>query len=363
MGIFRRHRKYYISYYFRGRRQREMVGPSKGAAKQALSIRLAEIAQGKFKIMPKRGAMTFDGLADKYRELISVHKRGHHVEKYILKTLAAFFGDLRVFDLSAEDAERFKATRSISVKPATVNRELTVAKHMLTKAVEWKLIPDNPFRTVRPLSVPKCAERVLDSAEETKVLAACERVRSRFLKLGILLALHTGMRRGELLSLEWSRVDLQRRTIRIINAKSSAGDRLIPMNATVHALLSDLVKKATSPLVFPSNRRPGEKLLDLKKGFKKAVQSSGIAHFRWHDMRHTFATRLVRAGVDIVSVQHLLGHSKITMTARYAHSLADAKIAAVSMLDSAGVCSSLDSNRAPAAIPPEPKTSLNDSAV
>src|ERR1700693_3467970 len=109
MGIFRRHGQYYINYHHRGRRKREMVGPSKGAAIQALSIRLAEIEQGKFKIMPKRGAMTFDGLADKYRELISVHKRGHQVEKYILATLTASFGNLRVFDLSAEDAERYKA--------------------------------------------------------------------------------------------------------------------------------------------------------------------------------------------------------------------------------------------------------------
>jgi integrase len=363
MGIFRLHGQYYINYYFRGRRKREMIGPSKGAAVQALSIRIAEIAQGKFKIMPKRGAMTFDGLADKYRELISLHKRSHHVEKYILGTLAASFGNLRVFDLSAEDAERYKAVRSKSVKPATVNRELTVAKHMLTKAVEWELISDNPFRGVRSLSVPKCVERVLGYDEETKLLAACDMVRSRFLRLLVLLALHTGMRRGELLSLEWSRVDLARRTIRIINAKSSAGDRLIPMNATVHTLLSDLAREASSPLVFPSNRRPGEKLLDLKKGFKKAVRLSGIAHFRWHDMRHTFATRLVRAGVDIISIQHLLGHSKITMTARYAHSLADAKIAAVSMLDSAGVRSSPDSSRPPAPIPLEPNLSLSGLAV
>jgi integrase len=359
MGIFRRHGQYYINYYYRGRRKREMVGPSKGAAIQALSIRLAEIAQGKFKIMAKRGAMTFDGLVDKYRELISVHKRGHHVEKYIFKNLAEYFGDFRVFDLSAEDAERFKAARAKSVKPATVNRELTVLKHMLTKAVEWELILDNPFRRVRSLSVAKCVERVLSYDEETKLLAACDRVRSRVLRPLILLALHTGLRRGELLSLEWSRVDFDQRALRVINAKSSAGNRIIPMNATVHTLLSDLLKKTTSPLVFPSNRKPGEKLLDVKKGFKKAVQLAGIPHFRFHDMRHTFATRLVRAGVDIVSVQHLLGHSKITMTARYAHSLADAKIAAVTKLDLAGVCSLPDSNRPLASISAEPKTSLS----
>ena len=119
------------------------------------------------------------------------------------------------------------------------------------------------------------------------------------------------------------------------------------MNATVHSLLSDLAKRATSAFVFPSNRKPGEKLLDLKKGFKKAVQLAGIPHVRFHDMRHTFATRLIWAGVDIITVQKLLGHSKITMTERYAHSLADVKMAAVSKLDFAGVCSVPDPNRTP----------------
>jgi integrase len=313
--------------------------------------------------MPKRGAVTFGGLTDKYRDLISLHKRGHHVEKYILATLTAYFGKLRVFDLSAEDAERYKTVRSKTVKCATINRELSVAKHMLSKATEWGLIADNPFRTVRAFPVPKSMERVLSGDEEIKLLDACGRVRSRLLRPLILLALNTGMRRGELLALEWSRVDLDQHTIRIINAKSSAGDRVIPMNATVHSLLSDLAKKATSPLIFPSNRKQGEKLLDVKKGFKKAVELAGIPHIRFHDMRHTFATRLVRAAVDIVSVQHLLGHSKITMRARYAHSLADAKIAAVSKLDLTGVCSTLDSNRTPPPIPDEPKTSVSDLAV
>ena len=136
--------------------------------------------------------------------------------------------------------------------------------------------------------------RILSGDEEIKLLAACERVRSRFLRPLVVLALNTGMRRGELLNLEWSRVDLNQRAIRIINAKSTAGDRDIPMNATVHSLLSELARRATSPLVFPSNRKEGESLFDLKKGFKKAVQLAGIQHIRFHDTRHTFATRLVR---------------------------------------------------------------------
>ena len=153
------------------------------------------------------------------------------------------------------------------------------------------------------------------------------------------------MRRGELLSLEWARVDLNQGCIRIINAKSEAGDRIIPMNAKVHTVLSELAQRATSPLVFPSNRKPGEKFLDLKKGFHKAIDLAGIPHIRFHDLRHTFATRLVRAGVDIVTVQNLLGHAKLSMTGRYAHSLADVKMAAVNKLDLAGFYSVPDSNR------------------
>ena len=166
MGVFKRHGQYFIDFYFRGRRQREKVGPSKGQAIQALSVRESEIAQGKFKLLPKRGALTFESLTEKYLELVSVHKRGHHVEKYIMKTLNAFFGKSRVYNLTAEDAEKYKAMRSKSVKPATINRELTLAKHTLVKAVEWKVIADNPFRGLRNLKVLKNVERVLGPDEE-----------------------------------------------------------------------------------------------------------------------------------------------------------------------------------------------------
>jgi|HubBroStandDraft_6_1064221.scaffolds.fasta_scaffold19728_2 integrase len=347
MKIVERNGNYYLDFYFRGRRIREKVGSSKGAAVRARSVREGEILQGRFNIVPKRGAPTFEILADKYSSLVSIHKRGHHVERYIIKTLKAHLGKYRISDVTVEDAEKYKTKRSQSVRPATVNRELTLAKHMLAKAVKWEMIADNPFRGVRNLEVPKRDERVLSADEEVKLLAACDRVRTRLLLPLVVLALNTGMRRGELLSLEWSRVDLDQRTIRILNAKSEAGRRVIPINATVHSLLSDLSRRATSPLVFPSNRKPGEKLLDLKKGFKKGVQLAGIPHIRFHDMRHSFATRLIRAGVDIITVQKLLGHSKITMTERYAHSLADVKMAAVSKLDLAGVCSLPDPKRTP----------------
>ncbi len=85
--------------------------------------------------------------------------------------------------------------------------------------------------------------------------------------------------------------------------------------------------------MFPSPRGADARIRDHKKGFWKGIELAGIDHIRFHDLRHTFATRLVRAGVDLITVQHLLGHAKITMTARYAHALADAKMGAVRKLE------------------------------
>jgi site-specific recombinase XerD len=109
------------------------------------------------------------------------------------------------------------------------------------------------------------------------------------------------------------------------------------MNESVYKVFLELEKKKTSEFVFPSFRKVGDRLQDQKKGFAKAVRLAKIPHIRFHDLRHTFATGLVRAGVDLVTVQYLLGHSKIRTTSRYAHSLADDKMSAVKRLDFAGV--------------------------
>jgi len=145
------------------------------------------------------------------------------------------------------------------------------------------------------------------------------------------------MRKGEIYSLRWDQVDLPNRLIRIINGKSEKSDRHIPMNDVVFELLSNLSQRHDSEFVFPNLRKADERFRDPKVGFAKAVRLAKIPHLRFHDLRHTFATRLVGVGVDLVTVQDLLGHSTIIMTTRYAHPLADVKIAAVKRLEFAGV--------------------------
>jgi integrase len=347
MGIFKKNGAWYIDFYFGSRRRRERVGTSKGEAQNALSIRLAQIAQGRFELRPQMIAPTFEQFAQRYAEFAQVNKRGFRNEKYRLGQLSQFFGKLKLSELTGWDGERLKTQLSRTRQPATVNRLLGNLKHMMTMAVEWKLISKNPFAGTKLLPVPRFRERILTDEEQHRLLSACDQVRAPYLRAMITVALNTGMRKGEIMSLRWGQVDLVNRLIQVSNGKTLQSDRRIPLNGATLAALSELDRKRTSEFVFPSYRKSDAYFRDPKVGFMKAIRLAGIPHLRFHDLRHTFATRLVRAGVDLITVQHLLGHAKITMTARYAHSLADDKMAAVLSLDFAGVCSLPDPKRTP----------------
>jgi integrase len=137
----------------------------------------------------------------------------------------------------------------------------------------------------------------------------------------------------EISAVKWEQVDLVQGKIRVLNAKTNSTTRSIPMNSIVHNLLTNLSRTKESQLISPAAANSRESFLDLKKGFEKAVQLAGLPKIRFHDLRHTLATRLVQKNVDLITVQHLLGHVNISMAARYAHSPDSARIAADKRLD------------------------------
>jgi integrase len=183
------------------------------------------------------------------------------------------------------------------------------------------------------MRVPNRPERVLTKDEEIKLFTACGQIKNPQLLVGVKIALNTGMRKGEIYRLKWEQINFTNHQIRIQNGKTVQSDRIIPMNDGILALLSEMHSRKSGELVFPGRRNGETHLRDPKVGFMKAVRLAQIPHIRFHDLRHTFATRLVRAGVDLITVQQLLGHSTIAMTTRYAHSSVDAKINAVQRLD------------------------------
>lgn len=219
------------------------------------------------------------------------------------------------------------AQRINSVQKATVNREIACLKNMFTKAVQWGYASVNPVREVKLFKENNTIVRYLTSKEQQMLRACCR----EHLRPIVITALNTGMRKLEILNLKWANVDFDLKLISIIETKNNE-IRYLPMNETLTEALESVKKYAYSPYVFCDNN--GNHYGDIKKGFSSALKRAGITNFRFHDLRHTFTSYLVMSGVDIRTVQELMGHKSIEMTIRYAHLSPGHKQSAVKCLDS-----------------------------
>ncbi len=271
---------------------------------------------------------TVGKMCEEYLGYAKVNHLSWKADQSRLKTLVAFWGPHTELErIASRQIERFKASRLEKVKPATVNKEIGLLKHLLNLAVEWGYLYENPARKVKPLRENNMRLRYLANEEINRLVASA----SGYLKPIITLAVNTGMRRGEIFNLKWSHVDLKNRFVEIIKSKN--GDkRVIPINKTLLEALHRLPRRIDSPYVFPGKK--GKKLTDVKKSFRTAMKKAEIEDFCFHDLRHTFASHLVMAGVPLLTVAELLGHKSIEMTKRYSHLSPNHKAAAVRMLDS-----------------------------
>ena len=148
----------------------------------------------------------------------------------------------------------------------------------------------------------------------------------------ITISLNTGLRRGELFSLHWPEVNFQKRVLSVASSSSKTGQvRHIPLNEASFDVLTDWKKQSVNKgLVFPGKN--GGKFDNVNSSWKKLLSMANISDFRWHDMRHDFASQLVMNGIDLNTVRELLGHSDIKMTLRYAHLAPEHKLKAVETL-------------------------------
>ena len=168
-------------------------------------------------------------------------------------------------------------------------------------------------------------KRYLDKEQITKFIDAC----SPHLKPIVLVALHTGMRKSEILELKWNEVDLTQGIIYILQPKSGER-REVWLNEVAKKALGGLKRHPRSPYVFYNKN--GKAYYNVRKSFDAALKKCGIIDFRFHDLRHTFASQLAMAGVDFITLKELLGHKTIEMTQRYAHLSPGHKRTAVEIL-------------------------------
>jgi integrase len=217
-------------------------------------------------------------------------------------------------------------------KPGTINRHVATIKHMFTKAVEWELVEEEALKKVRKIRLLEENNRRLRylSKEECQALV---RECASHLKPIVIIALNTGMRRGEILSPKWDNVDLKHGSV-LLDRTKNGERREIPINATLRATLEALPRRIDGGDVFV-NPVTGHTYGDIKTGFNRACKKAGVKDFHFHDLRHTFASHLVMAGVDITTVKELLGHKTLTMTLRYAHLAPSHMVKAVDIFDGA----------------------------
>jgi integrase len=224
--------------------------------------------------------------------------------------------------------QRTKKTPPVKERSgAAVNRVLSTLRHVFSKAVEWEMMEVSPFSKVRGLFYKEIEKRLrfLSEEEEIIFLNVCE---GQFKNI-ILVALHTGMRRGEILFLRWE--DIRNGFIYLTETKTYM-PRQININETLKKVFESIPRHIKSEYVFYG--KDGNPLKSVSIAFTNALKKAGIKDFRFHDLRHTFASRLVMRGARLKAVQYLLGHKDIKMTMRYAHLSDDYKKKTVQLLDS-----------------------------
>lgn len=316
MGTYKKSNRWYIDYYLpNGKRKREAVSiegvdPSRinrEQAKKALSIRKAEIAQGKFDIAKTKNPWSFSKLADRYLEYAITNKRAWQRDELSLKHLRNFFKGKTLQQITPWLIEKYKSERQREVNKSTVNRELDTLRHMLNMAVKWKMIEESPYKGIRHFKVNNSNLRILNEEEFRKLYESA----SSELGAILLTAYATGMRLGEILNLKWEDVNLKDNYILIRDSKNYES-RTITIHASLKETLFRLITKNKSEFVFEGRKT-------IKRAWQKALRLSGISHCRFHDLRHTFASNLVMNGVDIVTVAELMGHKDLSMTRRYSH--------------------------------------------
>ncbi len=209
---------------------------------------------------------------------------------------------------------------------ATVNNHLSILSKILSMAVDADMLDANPCFKVKKFRLNNQRIRVLSAEEEARLFQALSG--NVLVRDIVALALNTGMRQGEIFNLKWFDVDLNRRII-IVQESKSDRKRIVPLNETADALLRERSK--TTEYVFPSPQT-GRRLDNIKRSFTSAMAKAGIKDFRFHDFRHTFATRMAERGSDPFTLMRILGHSDIRMTTRYTHATDNALHRAVANL-------------------------------
>jgi len=354
-GIYKRSNVWWIRYTGIDGKQKRESSYSKDH-KVALALfadRQKTISSGKEPEIKRIPNYTFGELAEKYKAWIEGRQNSAKTKGYIIGQLLLVFGDIQLKRFNTAMTDQLQTDLiSKEYKPSSNNKVLNILKHMFNKAVEWEMVDEDilkRIRKVKPLRDDGKRLRYLSKEESQTLVSACD----PHLKPIVITALNTGMRRGEILGLKWDEhIDLRHGFI-LLNKTKNGERREIPINDTLRSILKGLTRRLDIPYAFydPTTGNPYQ---NVKRSFRTALRKveiqkcpdcnyqkprlktkedaencpqcnvkmvvfKGIDDFHFHDLRHTFASKCVQAGIDLYAVQKLLGHKDGRMTQRYVH--------------------------------------------
>jgi len=313
-----------------GIRYRGLGGATKTQALRVQEKIRNQVLNGEFELVEKVGSVQFDEFAKTYlkrRQHLKYKKR----DALSTRMLLAVFSKRSLKEIGPADIEDYIGIRlGQGVSNSTVNRELTCLKRMYNLAIRWNQARSNPVDKVDFLKEPPPRSRFLSEEEAAKLINCSE----PYFKPVLLTALYTGMRLGEILGLTWEHVFLEDRAnprIEVTQTKNNK-NRFIPMNQSLVKVIASIEKKSKDTSVFWGIR--GKPLKDIRKPFASACKQAGIKNFRFHDLRHTFASYFVMKGGDLLTLKEILGHSSLDMVQRYSHLANAHKMRQMDNLDS-----------------------------
>ncbi|MFC2169647.1 tyrosine-type recombinase/integrase [Acidobacteriota bacterium] len=325
--------RWYIDYRDeKGKRIQKVVKNAQSREEAVIVLResVFKIFSKENNVQIKKKRTRFNDFADLYLEnYAKANKKSWETDRSYLKNMKNYFKDLNLHEITSLEIEKYKAERiKLNARPSTVNRCLAILRRMFNLAVEWKYLDENQIPKFKFFSESdNLREKILDKEEERRLLDSSV----EHLKSIIIVALNTGMRLGEILNLKWGQINLKAKEIRVDKTKSGK-IRFININTPLLEELNRLKKNADKEEYVFTNPKTGKPFTSVKTAFIASCRRARISGLRFHDLRHTFATRLIQAGVDLITVRDLLGHSSAKITERYTHSQQEQKVRAVELL-------------------------------
>jgi len=283
-------------------------------AKEAEAAVKLKIFENKYKYFADTTLFS-EFVNDVYLNYVEQHNKNPKSKQTHIKALVEHFGKRQLKDITPQDCRNYQAKRLKSVttkgeirSASTVNRELTTLSKIFNLAIQENKIERNPMQFVGKSKEPASRNRILSEEEFQRFLEEVQK--DKILYRLYLIAVNTGLRKGQIVALKVEDIDLDKRVLKAIASKGQP-ERLIPLNQTMCDHLSEMIFEVKSGNLFP--------LVDFRKRWAKAIKNAGIKDFRFHDLKHFFGTNLIQAGVNPLIVQMLFAHSSQEMTNRYLH--------------------------------------------